>query len=135
MSGLSLSDPPTRTRHDCHPPNNLIRNYNYKKPTILGLTSNAYCLQMSERFNQEVSLSGKIPSGFFNLMFGYKGCWQKDASTTKTLAFDGCFITLYNIELQRSQITLSEKVKMDVPPSWDPAALAQYDTFLLINLH
>ncbi|KVI01021.1 Membrane attack complex component/perforin (MACPF) domain-containing protein [Cynara cardunculus var. scolymus] len=82
--------------------------------------------QMSERFNQDVSLSGKIPSGFFNLMFGYKGCWQKDASTTKSLAFDGWFITLYNIELQRSQIALSEKVKIDVPPSWDPAALAQF---------
>ncbi|KAJ9566389.1 hypothetical protein OSB04_002355 [Centaurea solstitialis] len=94
--------------------------------------------QMSERLNQDVCLSGKIPSGFFNLMFGYKGCWHKDASTTKTLAFDGCFITLYNIELQRSQIALSHKVKMDVPPSWDPAALAQfidkYGTHIIVGV-
>lgn len=80
---------------------------------------------MSEQFNQDISLSGKIPSGLFNSMFGYKGCWQKDAGTTKSLAFDGWFITLYNIELARSQITLSEHVKKEVPSSWDPAALAQ----------
>ncbi|KAL0305713.1 UNVERIFIED_CONTAM: MACPF domain-containing protein NSL1 [Sesamum radiatum] len=46
---------------------------------------------MSEHFNQELSLSGKIPSGLFNAMFGFKGCWQNDASTTKILAFDGLF--------------------------------------------
>ncbi|KAI7753272.1 hypothetical protein M8C21_000194, partial [Ambrosia artemisiifolia] len=82
--------------------------------------------QMSEQFNQELSLSGKIPSGFFNSMFGYKGCWQKDAPMTKNLAFDGWFITLYNIELAKTQITLSEKVKQEVPSSWDPTALAEF---------
>ncbi|KAK1422689.1 hypothetical protein QVD17_17975 [Tagetes erecta] len=82
--------------------------------------------QMSEQFNQELSLSGKIPSGFFNSMFGYKGCWQKDAPSTKNLAFDGWFITLYNIELAKSHIALSEKVKQEVPSSWDPAALAEF---------
>lgn len=82
---------------------------------------------MVEQFNQDVSLSGKIPSGFFNSMFNYKGCWQKDASSTKSVAFDGWFIALYNIELQRAQISLSEKVKSEVPSSWDPAALAGYD--------
>ncbi|XP_076901652.1 MACPF domain-containing protein NSL1-like [Bidens hawaiensis] len=81
---------------------------------------------MSEQFNQELSLSGKIPSGFFNSMFGYKGCWQKDAPMTKNLAFDGYFITLYNIELAKTQIALSEKVKQEVPSSWDPAALAEF---------
>ncbi|KAI3710239.1 hypothetical protein L2E82_40015 [Cichorium intybus] len=81
---------------------------------------------MSEQFNHEISLSGKIPSGFFNSMFGYKGCWQKDAPATKNLAFDGWFITLYNIELAKSQISLSEKVKQEVPSSWDPTALAEF---------
>ncbi|KAF5764952.1 putative membrane attack complex component/perforin (MACPF) domain-containing protein [Helianthus annuus] len=82
--------------------------------------------QMSEQFNQELSLSGKIPSGLFNSMFGYKGCWQKDAPMTKNLAFDGWFITLYNIELAKTQIALSEKVKQEVPSSWDPTALAEF---------
>ncbi|KAL8248210.1 hypothetical protein R6Q59_005078 [Mikania micrantha] len=82
--------------------------------------------QMSEQFNQEISLSGKIPSGFFNSMFGYKGCWQKDAPATKNLAFDGWFINLYNIELAKTQIVLSDKVKQEVPSSWDPTALAEF---------
>ncbi|KAA0057012.1 MACPF domain-containing protein NSL1 [Cucumis melo var. makuwa] len=82
--------------------------------------------QMSELFNQQLSLSGKIPSGFFNTMFGLKGCWQNDAGSTRSLAFDGCFITLYNIELEKSHITLSEQVKREVPSSWDPAALAEF---------
>ncbi|KAJ0589729.1 putative membrane attack complex component/perforin (MACPF) domain-containing protein [Helianthus annuus] len=82
--------------------------------------------QMSEQFNQELSLSGKIPSGFFNSMFGYKGCWQKDAPATKNLAFDGWIISLYSIELAKTQIALSEKVKQEVPSSWDPAALADF---------
>ncbi|KGN64702.1 MACPF domain-containing protein NSL1 [Cucumis sativus] len=82
--------------------------------------------QMSELCNQQLSLSGKIPSGFFNTMFGLKGCWQNDAGSTRSLAFDGCFITLYNIELEKSHITLSEQVKREVPSSWDPAALAEF---------
>ncbi|KAL1805621.1 hypothetical protein ACET3Z_028689 [Daucus carota] len=82
--------------------------------------------QMAEHFNQGISLSGKIPSGLFNTMFDFKSCWQKDASTTKTLAFDGWFITMYNIALSKSQITLSEHVKREVPSSWDPAALAEF---------
>ncbi|GMP74591.1 hypothetical protein CsSME_00031978 [Camellia sinensis var. sinensis] len=81
--------------------------------------------QMSEQFNQECALSGKIPSGLFNTMFNFRGCWQKDAASTKSLAFDGWFITLYNIELARSQIILSEQVRKEVPASWDPAALAE----------
>ncbi|KAF0907907.1 hypothetical protein E2562_022298 [Oryza meyeriana var. granulata] len=44
--------------------------------------------QMSEQFNQELSLSGKIPSGLFNAMFDFTGYWQKDAANTKSLAFD-----------------------------------------------
>lgn len=79
---------------------------------------------MSERFNQDLSLSGKIPSGLFNTMFDFRVGWQKDASAAKGLAYDGWFITLYNIELARSQITLSEDIKQEVPSSWDPEALA-----------
>ncbi|KAJ0016622.1 hypothetical protein Pint_10525 [Pistacia integerrima] len=82
--------------------------------------------QMSEKFNREMSLSGKIPSGHFNAMFLFNGCWQKDASAAKSLAFDGWFISLYNVELARSQVVLSEQVKQEVPTSWDPAALAEF---------
>ncbi|KAL3519797.1 hypothetical protein ACH5RR_017946 [Cinchona calisaya] len=82
--------------------------------------------QMSEQINQELSLSGKIPCGLFNGMFDFKGCWQKDAAATKGLAFDGWFISLYNIELVKSHITLSEQVKREVPSFWDPAALAEF---------
>ncbi|KAK1302258.1 MACPF domain-containing protein NSL1 [Acorus calamus] len=82
--------------------------------------------QMSEHFNQEHSLSGKIPSGPFNAMFGFSGCWQKDASLTKSLAYDGWFITLYNIELRKSQLVLHDLVKQEVPSSWDPAVLAEF---------
>ncbi|KAH8493759.1 hypothetical protein H0E87_020496 [Populus deltoides] len=82
--------------------------------------------QMSEKFNQELCLSGKIPSGLFNTMFKFRGSWQMDAASAKSLAFDGWFITLYNIELERSHITLSEKVKQEVPTTWDPVALAEF---------
>ncbi|KDO77666.1 hypothetical protein CISIN_1g0445082mg, partial [Citrus sinensis] len=82
--------------------------------------------QMSEKFNQELALSGKIPSGLFNSMFKFNGSWQKDASAVKSLAFDGWFISLYNVELARSHIVLSEQVRKEVPTSWDPAALAEF---------
>ncbi|KAK4739584.1 hypothetical protein R3W88_003281 [Solanum pinnatisectum] len=82
--------------------------------------------QMSEQFNQEVSVNGKIPSGLFNTMFEYSGSWQKDAAYTKTLAFDGVFITLYSIALEKSQIVLCDYVKKEVPSTWDPAALARF---------
>lgn len=82
--------------------------------------------QMSEQFNQELSLSGKIPSGLFNHMFEFPNCWQKDAANTKSLAFDGWFITLYTVALTKSQIVLRDHVKQAVPSSWDPAALARF---------
>ncbi|KAK6915924.1 Membrane attack complex component/perforin (MACPF) domain [Dillenia turbinata] len=81
---------------------------------------------MSEQFNQEISLSGKIPSGLFNTMFEFSGCWQKDAANTKTLAFDGVFITLYTVALEKTQMILCDHVKHDVPSAWDPAALARF---------
>jgi hypothetical protein len=80
---------------------------------------------MSEQFNQEISLSGKIPSGLFNSMFEFSGCWQKDAANTKTLAFDGVFITLYTVALEKSQMVLCDNIKNAVPSSWEPAALAR----------
>ncbi|KAK6128420.1 hypothetical protein DH2020_037832 [Rehmannia glutinosa] len=82
--------------------------------------------QMSEQFNQELSLSGKIPTGNFNAAFEFSGSWQKDAAFTKSLAFDGVFITLYSIALEKSQVTLRDHVKQAVPSSWDPAALARF---------
>ncbi|KAF2293917.1 hypothetical protein GH714_005650 [Hevea brasiliensis] len=82
--------------------------------------------QMSEQFNQEMSLTGKIPSGLFNSMFEFTGCWQKDAANTKTLASDGVFITLYTVALEKSQIVLRDHVKKAVPSSWEPAALAKF---------
>ena len=81
--------------------------------------------QMSEQFNQEISLTGKIPSGLFNAMFDFSGCWQKDAANTKTLAFDGVFITLYTVALEKTQMVLCDHVKKAVPSSWEPAALAR----------
>ncbi|KAK4777615.1 hypothetical protein SAY87_017802 [Trapa incisa] len=82
--------------------------------------------QMSEQFNQEMSLTGKIPSGLFNSMFEFTGSWQKDAANTKTLAFDGVFITLYTVALEKSQVNLCDHVKSAVPSSWEPAALARF---------
>ncbi|XP_051114874.1 MACPF domain-containing protein At4g24290-like [Andrographis paniculata] len=82
--------------------------------------------QMSEQFNQEVSLSSKIPTGHFNAAFEFSGRWQKDAAFTKSLAFDGVFITLYSIALEKSQVTLRDHVKKAVPSAWDPAALARF---------
>ena len=82
-------------------------------------------VQMSEQFNQEISLTGKIPSGLFNAMFEFSGCWQKDAANTKTLAFDGVFVTLHTAALEKNQLVLREHVKQAVPSSWEPAALAR----------
>ncbi|KAH8481126.1 hypothetical protein H0E87_031168 [Populus deltoides] len=83
--------------------------------------------QMSEQFNQELSLSGKIPSGHFNSAFEFSGVWQKDAANTKALAFDGVNITLYSIALDKSQVVLCDHVKEAVPSSWEPAALARHE--------
>ncbi|KAG9448093.1 hypothetical protein H6P81_014221 [Aristolochia fimbriata] len=94
--------------------------------------------QMSEQLNKELSLHGKIPAGLFNAMFAFSGCWQKDAAATKSHAYDGWFISLYNIELARSKIELSEKVKQEVPCVWDPAALAgfieKYGTHVIVGV-
>ncbi|XVF00564.1 hypothetical protein REPUB_Repub04eG0011400 [Reevesia pubescens] len=94
--------------------------------------------QMSEQFNQELSLTGKIPSGLFNSMFEFSGCWQKDAANTKTLAFDGVIITLYSVALEKSQMVLRDHVKKAVPSTWEPAALARfietYGTHIIVGV-
>lgn len=94
--------------------------------------------QMSELFNREFSLSGKIPSEHFNRMFNFKGSWQKDAAVTKTLSLDGWHITLYSVELEKSHITLSDYVKREIPVSWDPSALAafieKYGTHVIVGV-
>ncbi|KAK7291487.1 hypothetical protein RIF29_06667 [Crotalaria pallida] len=94
--------------------------------------------QMSELFNQELSLSGKTPTGHFNAAFGLSGVWHRDAADTKTLAFAGYSITLCKIACEKSKLVLCDHVKHDVPPSWDPAALARfiekYGTHVLVGL-
>uniref|UniRef100_A0A2P2JQB2 MACPF domain-containing protein At4g24290-like n=1 Tax=Rhizophora mucronata TaxID=61149 RepID=A0A2P2JQB2_RHIMU len=85
--------------------------------------------QMSEQFNQELSLSGKIPTGHFNSAFEFTGVWQQDAANTQSLAFDGVFITLYNVALEKSQVVLCDHIKEAVPSTWDPSALARSDFF------
>ncbi|XP_022896801.1 MACPF domain-containing protein At4g24290-like isoform X2 [Olea europaea var. sylvestris] len=94
--------------------------------------------QMSEQFNQELSLSSRIPTGQFNTAFEFTGCWQKDAAFTKSLAFDGVLITLYSIALEKCQVELSNHVKQALPPSWDPAALGRfikkYGTHVIVGI-
>ncbi|XP_073143196.1 MACPF domain-containing protein At1g14780 [Henckelia pumila] len=95
--------------------------------------------QMSEFFNQKCSVSGKIPSGQFNSMFGFQsGSWAMDAASTKCLGFDGYFIILFNIHIDRYPLILDDVVRNDVPSTWDPSALARfiekYGTHIIVGL-
>ncbi|WVZ99566.1 hypothetical protein U9M48_044839 [Paspalum notatum var. saurae] len=83
-------------------------------------------LCMAEQVNQSLSLAGKIPSGAFNAMFDYRGCWHRDAAATRSLAFDARFVELYRVEAVRTHLALRDRVKHDVPPFWDPQALAEF---------
>ncbi|PNX73655.1 MACPF domain-containing protein at4g24290-like protein, partial [Trifolium pratense] len=106
---------------------NVPKSINCDKGDRMRLSSDVLSFQqMSEQFNQEVSLNGKIPTGYFNSAFQFSGVWQRDAANTKTLAFDGVSITLYNIALDKTHVVLSDHVKQAVPSSWDPAALARF---------
>ncbi|KAJ7299523.1 hypothetical protein O6H91_Y214900 [Diphasiastrum complanatum] len=93
--------------------------------------------QMSERFNQGLSISGKMPLGLFNTMYSFNGTWQADASATKTLALDGWFITLYNMQI-KTLLCLKDEVKKAVPSFWEPAALARfiekYGTHVIVSV-
>ncbi|OIW10094.1 hypothetical protein TanjilG_21931 [Lupinus angustifolius] len=95
--------------------------------------------QMSEVFNQKSSIPGKIPSGYFNTMFGFdEGSWASDAVNTKCLGLDGYFITLFNLHIDRYPLVLSKQVLQAVPSSWDPPALARFiekfGTHILVGL-
>lgn len=82
--------------------------------------------QMSQLFNKNASIEGKIPLGFFNAMYDLSGSWQEDATQIKSLAFDGCFITIYSLKLTSSSLVLREEVKNDIPSAWDPEGLARF---------
>ncbi|KAK6150813.1 hypothetical protein DH2020_015745 [Rehmannia glutinosa] len=118
---------------------NVPKSINCDKGERMRFSSDVLAFQqMSEQFNQELSIAGKIPTGHFNAAFEFTGCWQKDAAFTKSLAFDGVFITLYSIALEKSQVTLQDHVKQAVPSSWDPAALARfiekYGTHIIVGV-
>lgn len=106
---------------------NVPKSINCDKGERIRFSSDVFSFQqMSEQFNQELSLTGKIPTGHFNAAFQFSGCWQKDAAITKTLSFDGVFITLFSIALEKSQFALKDHVKQAVPTEWDPAALTRF---------
>ncbi|KAJ1425326.1 Membrane attack complex component/perforin [Sesbania bispinosa] len=95
--------------------------------------------QMSELFNQKSSIPGKIPSGYFNAVFGFDGgSWATDAAKTKYLALDGYFIILFNVHIDRYPLVVSKQVLEAVPSSWDPPALARFikkfGTHILVGL-
>lgn len=80
---------------------------------------------MSELLNQQASLLGKVPSGFFNAIFEMSGDWSLDAADTKFLALDGYFISLYYLHLTSSHLVLQDRIIKSIPPRWDPASLAR----------
>ncbi|XP_077227379.1 MACPF domain-containing protein At1g14780-like [Tasmannia lanceolata] len=94
--------------------------------------------QMSELLNQKSSVHGKVPSGYFNAIFDLSGVWFEDATDTKYLAFDGYFISLYNLHLTASPLILREEVKKAVPSNWEPALLSRfiqtYGTHILVGM-
>ncbi|KAL6634388.1 hypothetical protein ACP70R_027059 [Stipagrostis hirtigluma subsp. patula] len=94
--------------------------------------------QMSELINQKSSVQGKVPSGYFNALFDLSGAWLTDAKETKHLAFDGYFISLYNLHLKASPLVLRDEVKKAVPSKWDPVALSwfikTYGTHIIVEM-
>lgn len=92
-----------------------------------------FYVQMSTFFNQRSSLSGKIPNGLFNAMFGFgSASWAKDATDTKCLALDGYFISLFNLRIDRCSLKLRDQIRKDVPTTWQPHAIARFPS---INLY
>ncbi|KAA8529785.1 hypothetical protein F0562_034115 [Nyssa sinensis] len=95
--------------------------------------------KMSEFFNQKCSIPGKIPSGLFNSMFGFRSdSWAADAANTNNLGLDGYFIILFHVHVDRYPLILSDEVRNAVPSSWDPCALARfiekYGTHIIVGL-
>ncbi|KAM3227572.1 hypothetical protein ACQJBY_059373 [Aegilops geniculata] len=94
--------------------------------------------QMSELLNQKSSVQGKVPSGYFNALFDLMGAWLTDAKEIKYLAFDGYFISLFNLNLKASPLVLCDEVKKAVPSKWDPVALSwfirTYGTHIIVEM-
>ncbi|KAK9935404.1 hypothetical protein M0R45_022507 [Rubus argutus] len=95
--------------------------------------------QMSECFNQGSSVSGKIPSGLFNAMFGFdSGSWASDAANIKCLGVDGYFFIFFNVHIDRYPLVLADEVRDSVPSSWDPLAISRfiekYGTHIVVGL-
>lgn len=82
--------------------------------------------RMAEAFNEFAGLSGMIPLGSFNAAFNFSGSWGSDAASTKGLAMDGVFISLYRVCLVKSPLVLCPEVKRAVPNTWEPASLASF---------
>ncbi|ONK58768.1 uncharacterized protein A4U43_C09F16450 [Asparagus officinalis] len=95
-------------------------------------------VEMSELLNQRSSIQGKVPSGYFNSLFDLSGAWLDDAKNTKHLAFDGYFISLYNLHLRSSPLVLREEVKKAVPSKWEPVLLSRfiqtYGTHIIVEM-
>lgn len=93
---------------------------------------------MSELLNQKSSVQGKVPSGYFNALFDLMGVWLTDAKEIKHLAFDGYFISLFNLNLKASPLVLCDEVKKAVPSKWDPVALSwfikTYGTHIIVEM-
>ncbi|GER24541.1 MAC/Perforin domain-containing protein [Striga asiatica] len=81
---------------------------------------------MAKYFNEKSNLPGQIPLGSFNAMFNFSGCWQIDASSTKSLAMVGYVIPLFTVKLLNSNLILRDEIKRAVPYSWDPSSLASF---------
>ncbi|KAJ0793216.1 putative MACPF domain-containing protein CAD1/NSL1 [Helianthus annuus] len=94
--------------------------------------------QMSELLNQNASVQGKVPSGYFNAFFDLTGAWLNDAAEVKHLAFDAYYISLYSLHLTASPLVLRESVKKAVPTHWNPALLARfiqtYGTHIIVGM-
>ena len=80
---------------------------------------------MLELLNQKSSVQGKVPSVYLNTLFDLSGAWLDDAMDTKSLAFDGYFISLYNLRFTTSPLILRDEVKEVVPSNWDPVLLSR----------
>ncbi|KAG6489626.1 MACPF domain-containing protein CAD1-like [Zingiber officinale] len=82
--------------------------------------------QMAEHFNKKSGISGSVPLGSFNSMFGFTGCWKGDAAATKALAMDGFYFPLYEVRLVTDDLMLRDDVKHAVPCNWNPQMLASF---------
>lgn len=80
---------------------------------------------MAEHFNKKSGISGSVPLGSFNSMFGFTRCWEGDAAATKALAMDGFYFPLYEVRLITDDLVLRDDVKRAVPCNWNPQMLSR----------